>query len=155
MLTVQTTASKRWQNCAACGKNIKPQEFCMKVGSDVDPGRKAILCVECFTTSSAAYQAEKIEAMIAKNFPNEARTRKAQSEILDKIQSRKENAKCQTQTTKNSNRTKSGPKPRPADTTGSSSPAPAERRGSSPRRAGTKCASSPTSSEAGRSRKSR
>ena len=85
MLTVQTTASKRWQNCAACGKNIPPQEFCMKIGSDVDPGRKAILCIECFATSSAAYQAEKIEAMIAKNFPNEARTRKACQQILDKV----------------------------------------------------------------------
>lgn len=96
MLTVQTTASKRLQKCAACGRTIPPQQFCMKVGSDVDHGRKAIICIECFATSSAAYQAEKIEAMIAKHFPNEARTRKAQSDILDKIQSRKENAKCQT-----------------------------------------------------------
>lgn len=151
MLTVQTTASKRWQNCAACGKNIKPQEFCMKVGSDVDPGRKAILCLDCFATSSAAYQAEKIEAMIAKNFPNEARTRKAQSAILDKINTRKENTKCQPK-----NRTKkSGPRRRPVGTTGSSSPAPAESRGSSRRREDTRCGSSPTCSEAGRSPRSR
>lgn len=151
MLTVQTTASKRWQNCAACGKNIKPQEFCMKVGSDVDPGRKAILCLDCFATSSAAYQAEKIEAMIAKNFPNEARTRKAQSAILDKINTRKENTKCQPK-----NRTKkNAPKPRQSGTTGSSSPAPAESLGSSRRREAMRCDSSPTSSEAGRSRRSR
>ena len=89
MLTVQTTASKRLQKCAACGRTIPPQQFCMKVGSDVDHGRKAIICIECFATSSAAYQAEKIEAMIAKNFPNEARTQRAYAQIFDKVSKRK------------------------------------------------------------------
>jgi len=89
MLAVETKYSKRWKKCDCCGKNIPPHEYFVRVTSDVDPGKKAAMCIECFATCSASYQTERVEAMVAKNFPNEARTQRAYEQILDKVSKRK------------------------------------------------------------------
>lgn len=152
MLAVDPFVANEHFLCDCCRKTIWGGEYGLAVSSDIDSGRSAKICAPCFfyLKEDPATQ-DCFDKMLKHRFPNEARTRKAQSDILDKINTRKENTKCQPK-----NRTKkSGPNPRPAGTTGSSSHEPAERRGSSRRREGTRCGSSPTSSEAGRSRKSR
>ncbi len=85
MLAVNPTSFRRDKRCAACGMNIPAGRFCLKVTSDVDPGKSAVMCFGCFSHSTKPFMREYIDKMIAKNFPNESRTRKAQEAILDKV----------------------------------------------------------------------
>lgn len=152
MLAVEPFFAGEQVLCDCCRKTIWAGIPGLDVYSDVDAGRSAKICVPCFLHLKEDPETqENFDKMLKHRFPNEARTRKAQSDILDKINTRKENTKCQPK-----NRTKkNAPKPRQSGTTGSSSPAPAESLGSSRRREAMRCDSSPTSSEAGRSRRSR
>ena len=152
MLAVEPFLASEQLLCDCCRKTIFAGIHGLDVYSDVDAGRSAKICAPCFFHLKEDPETqENFDKMLKHRLPHEYKLQKAQQAILDKINTRKENTKCQPK-----NRTKkNAPKHRPADTTGSSSPAPAERRGSSPRREGTKCASSPTSSAAGRSRRSR
>lgn len=89
MLGVETKFSERWKNCDVCEKNIPPREYFCQVSSDVDPGKLATMCIECFATCSAPFQAERVMEMVAKHFPNEARAQRAYEQILNKVSKRK------------------------------------------------------------------